>query len=54
MIVLGTGCGSLMQLMQEGKKRSGPANRTAPLKARSGPRPEAYLTICSSPERQTR
>lgn len=53
MIILGTGSGMLMQLMRDGQKKGGPENRTAPSKARLEPR-QAYLTLCSSLERQTR
>lgn len=54
MIVLSAGCGSLMQLMQEDKKRGGPANGPAPSKVISETKPETYLTLCSASERHTR
>ena len=54
MIILSAGCRSLMQLMQDDKKRGGSAIRTTPMPSRPGQMPQAYLTVCSSPERQTR
>lgn len=54
MIVLGVGCRGLNRLMRDSWHKSGPDDRTALHKTQpeAGGRP--YLTVCSSPPRQTR